>query len=130
MKQGGRWRAVAIVLALGAAYDLLFAVAILGFTRGTASMLGLPVPGDPVYLYLNGVFLVFLAGVYAVVARQPARYTALVPVFAGGRALGFLLFLWAWAGGRPSIFLALGLADLAFAVAYFGLWRRAARLSD
>jgi hypothetical protein len=130
MKQGGRWRAVAIVLALGAVYDLVFAIAILGFTRGAASMLSLPLPGDPVYLYLNGVFLVILAGLYAAVARQPQRYGALVPIFAGGRALGSLLFLWAWEGGRPSIFLALGLADLAFAVATFVLWRRAARLSD
>jgi len=130
MKRGGRWRAVAIVLALGAAYDLVFAIAILGFTRAAASMLGLPVPGDPVHLYLNGVFLVILAGLYAAVARQPARYGALVPIFAGGRALGCLLFIWAWAGGRPPIFLALGLADLAFSVATLVAWRRAARLSD
>ena len=121
---------VGIVLAAGAAYDLVFGVAILGFTRPAAAFLGLLVPGDPVYLYLNGVFLLLLAGVYAAAAREPERYRAVAPISAGGRSLGFLLFLWAWAGGRPSIFLTLGLADLAIAVATLLAWRRAARLSD
>ncbi len=123
--QGGRWRTVGIALALGAGYDLVFAVAILGFTRPAASILGLPVPGDPVYLYLNGVFLVLLAGVYAAAAREPERYRAVAPLSAGGRAIGFLLFLWAWAGGRPSMFLALGLVDLGLGVATTVAWRRA-----
>jgi len=130
MAQGGRWRTVGIALTLGAAYDLAFGVAILGFTRPAASLLGLEVPGDPVYLYLNGVFLLLLAGLYAAAAREPERYRAIAPISAGGRALGFLLFLWAWTGGRPSIFLALGLADLALAVATLVAWRRAASLSD
>jgi len=121
---------VGIVLAAGAAYDLVFGVAILGFTRPAAAILRLQVPGDPVYLYLNGVFLLLLAGVYAAAAREPERYRAVAPISAGGRSLGFLLFLWAWAGGRPSIFLTLGLADLAIAVATLLAWRRAARLSD
>ena len=130
MKQRGRWRTVGIVLAFGAAYDFVFGAAILGFTRPAASILGLQVPSDPVYLYLNGVFLVLLAGLYAAAAREPERYRAIAPISAGGRTLGFLLFLWAWAGGRSSIFLALGLADLVLAFATFVAWRRAASLSD
>ena len=125
-----RWRKVTIVLAIGAAYDLSFAVAILGLTRPAAALLGLPVPDDPVYLYLNGVFLLLLAGVYGAAAREPERYRAVAPISAGGRVLGFGLFLWAWVGGRPSSFLALGLMDLGLAVATFAAWRRAVALSD
>ena len=130
MTQGGRWRAVGIALAIGAAYDLVFGLAILGFTRPAASILGLQVPGDPVYLYLNGVFLLVLAGLYGAAAREPERYRAVAPISAGGRTLGFVLFLWSWAGGSPSIFLGLGLTDLALAAATFVAWRRAAALSD
>lgn len=130
MGQGERWRMVSRVLAVGAGYDLVFAVAILGFTRSAASMLGLQVPNDPVYLYLNGVFLLVLAGIYAAAAREPERYRAIAPISAGGRTLGFLLFTWAWAGGRPATFLALGLGDLALAAATIMAWRRSSRLSD
>ena len=130
MTHGLRWRTVGIVLALGAGYDLVFGVAILGFTRSAASVLGLQVPSDPVYLYLNGVLLLLLAGLYAAAAREPERYRAIAPIAAGGRALGFLLFTWAWADGRPTTFLALGVADLALAAMTIIAWRRAVRLSD
>jgi len=129
MTHAGRWRTVGIVLALGAGYDLVFGVAILGFTNAAAAILGLRVPEDPVYLYLNGVFLLVLAGIYAAAAREPERYRAIAPVSAGGRTLGFLLLAWAWADGRPATFLALGLADLALAAMTVIAWRRAVRLS-
>jgi hypothetical protein len=130
MTHEGGWRMVGIVLALGAGYDLVFGLAILGFTRPAAAILGLRVPDDPVYLYLNGVFLLVLAGIYTVAARAPERYRAIAPISAGGRTLGFLLFAWAWAHGRPATFLALGLADLALAAVTLVAWRRAVRLSD
>ena len=130
MTATGSWRTVGIVLAVGSIYDLVFAVAILGFTRPAASILGLVVPDDPVYLYLNGVFLLLLAGVYAAAARAPQRYQVIAPISAGGRALGFMLFAWAWSGGRPPVFLALGFADLAIGIATLLAWRRAVRLSD
>ena len=125
-----RWRKVGIVLAVGAAYDLVFGVAILGFTRPAAAVLGLRIPDDPVYLYLNGVFLVLLAAIYAAAAQEPKRYGAVAPISAGGRVVGFGLFLWAWADGRPSSFLAIGLTDLGLALATFAAWRRAVALSD
>jgi hypothetical protein len=117
------------VLAVGAGYDLLFGVAILGFTRPAAAVLGLRVPDDPVYLYLNGVFLLVLAGLYAAAARDPERLSVIAPISAGGRTLGFVLFAWAWLSGRPATFLGLGLADLALGAATILAWRRAARLS-
>jgi hypothetical protein len=125
-----RWRTVGIVLAVGAIYDLAFAVAILGFTRGAASILGLTIPEDPVYLYLNGVFLLLLAALYGAAAHAPERYSAVAPVSAGGRVLGFFLFAWAWHGGRPATFLALGVTDLLLGLLTIVAWQRAARLSD
>jgi hypothetical protein len=117
-------------LAVGAAYDLVFGVAILGFTRRAASILGLDVPGDPIYLYLCGVLLLLLAAIYAASSRDPERYRAIPPIAAGGRSLGFVLFAWAWAAEHPPVFLALGLADLALGAATFMAWQRAVRLSD
>jgi hypothetical protein len=130
MAPGGKWRMVGIALAVGSAYDLGFGVAILGFTRLAASTLGLEIPADPVYLYLNGVFLLVLGALYAAAALEPERYRLIPPISAGGRTLGFLLFVWAYRGGRPITFLALGLADLAIALATVVAWRRAVRLSD
>jgi len=129
MTHGPGWRSVGIVLALGAGYDLVFGVAILGFTRQAAAILGLSVPDDPVYLYLNGVLLLVLAGLYAAAAREPERYREIAPISAGGRTLGFLLLYWAWTGGRPVAFLALALADLVLAASTIVAWRRAVRLS-
>ena len=118
------------MLAFGAVYDLLFGVAILAFTRPLASFLRLPVPADPVYLKLNAVLLLILAAVYAIAAREPERYRAIAPIAGLGRALGFLFFLRVFAGGRPTAFLALGIADLVIGIATLLAWRRAVVLSD
>jgi hypothetical protein len=111
----------------GAVYDLGFAVAILAFTRPAAAMLGLTVPEDAVYLYLNGVFLLLVAGMYALPARDAQRYEGVVAVAAAGRAAGFVVLALCWAAGRPAAFLALALVDLAFAGAHAALLARARR---
>jgi hypothetical protein len=129
-ESAARWGQVGRVLSVGAAYDGAFAIAILLFTKPAASCLRLPVPADPVFLYLNGVLLAILAGIYAIAASDPERFRAIAPLSAAGRTAGFALFVWAWSGGRPSTFLALGFADLAIGGATFVLWRRAALLSD
>jgi uncharacterized membrane protein len=112
------------VLAVGGIYDLVFGLAILVFTHASAAILGLTVPQDPIYLYLNGVFLLILGAVYVAASREPGRYPAVAPISAAGRVLGFVLFAWAWRGGRSSTFLALGLADLSLGIATFAAWRR------
>lgn len=112
------------MLAIGAAYDVFFGVAILAFTAPAAALLGLTVPADPIYLYLNGVFLLILGAVYAAAAADPGRYPAVAPISAGGRVLGCVLFVWAWRGGGPRTFLALGLVDLALGAATLAAWRR------
>ena len=123
-------RRLGYALAFGAAYDAAFALAILLATKPAAALLGLSVPADPVFLYLNGVLLLLLAGIYAVAARAPARYRAIAPISAMGRGMGFALFVWAWAGGHPATFLGLGLADLVIGLVTVVLWRRAVALSD
>jgi hypothetical protein len=114
-------------MALGAAYDAAFAAAILVFTRPAAALMGLTVPADPVYLRLNGIFLLLLAGLYLLPAVDPVRYRGVVAVAAAGRLLGFLYLATAWLEGEPRAFLALALVDLAFAVAHTLLLLRARR---
>ena len=114
-------------MAAGAIYDLAFAAAILAWTRPAARALGLAVPDDPVYLALNGVFLLLLAGLYALCAIDPRRYAGMAPVSAAGRALGCAVMTWAWLGGRPPAFLALGVADLCIAAATLAVWLAARR---
>lgn len=118
------WRPVAAALAFGAAYDLFFGVSILTIPGSLASSLHFELPADPVYLYLNGVFLILIAGIYAAAARQPDRYPAIAPIAAGGRLIGCGFFLWAFAGGRPNAFVALAIGDLAIGLATFLAWRR------
>ena len=115
-------------MAAGALYDGAFALAILGPTHAAASLLGLIVPSDPFYLYLDGVLLLLLAGLYALPALEPRRYHGVAPVSAAGRLLGFGLFLWGWWGGRPTVFLALGACDLGIAGATLWAWAQARRV--
>ena len=111
-------------MACGAVYDLCFAAAILLFTAPAAGLLGLAVPADPVYLRLNGIFLLLLAGLYSLPAVAPRRYSGVVAVAAAGRTLGFLFFVGTWAIGAAPAFLVLGSVDLIFAVVHAVLlWR-------
>lgn len=121
---GGRFRAVGISMAAGAAYDWAFALAILAFPGLSARWLGLALPPDPVYLNLNAVFLLLLGGIYLVAARDPEGHQGVVAVAAAGRLLGAAYLAGVWAQGRPAAFLGLGIGDLAFAAAHaILLWR-------
>ena len=111
-----RWRRVAYSMGAGALYDLAFAAAILFFPGPAAALLGLSLPADPVYLQLNGVLLVLLAGLYSLPARAPLRYRGVAWIAVAGRFLGFLFFVRVWIGGHPPVFLALGLGDLGFSL--------------
>ncbi len=113
---GGRWTAVAWSMGVGAVYDLLFALAILFWTRPAAALLDLDVPDDPVYLRFNGVFLILIAGLYLLPAISPARYQGVVVVASFGRLLGFIYLGLVWWSGGAQAFGGLALADLAFAV--------------
>lgn len=118
---------MAVSMGVGALYDFVFAVAILAFTEPAAALLGLGVPGEAVYLHLNGVFLLLLGATYLLAAFAPERYQGVVAVAAAGRALGGAFFVIAWAAGRPPVFLGLALGDLAFAAVHALLLVRARR---
>lgn len=115
-------------MAFGAAYDAAFGVAILAIPHAAAALLHLALPADPVYLNLNGVFLLLLSGLYALCAVDPERYGPIAPISAAGRAVGLVLFLARWASGGEAAFLALGLADGAIGVATLLVWARARRI--
>jgi hypothetical protein len=120
-----RWAWVARSMLLAAAYDVVFAVAILFFTAPAARLLDLALPDDLVYLRFNGVFLLMLAGMYLLPASQPQRYRGIVSVAVLGRFLGFVYLGQVWASGGSPTFAALALADLLFAVVHGVLLVRA-----
>ena len=124
---GGGWVWVARSMAAGAAYDLVFAIAILGFLRPAARLLALEPPADPTYLRLNGVFLIVLALMYLLAAARPARYQGVVFVAVIARGLGAAYFaaVARLGPGPASTFLALGSVDLAFALLHATLLVRA-----
>lgn len=130
MTGGDRWRRLAVALAVGSVYDLGFGVLILAWTRPAASLLGLSVPADPVYLHLNGILLLLLAGLYAAAAADPARYRAVAPIAGAGRLLGFVFFLRVWSLGHEPAFIWLGLSDGVLGVTTLALWWRADVVSD
>lgn len=130
MTDVNRWRRVGIALAVGSAYDLGFGVLILAWTRPAASLLGLSVPADPIYLHLNGVLLLLLAGLYGAAATDPARYRAVAPIAGGGRLLGFVFMLRVFSLGNERAFLWLGVSDLLLGLLTLLLWWRADALSD
>lgn len=110
-------------LALGAAYDLGFAVLMVAAPGLASRLFGLPLPGESFYLWIMAVLLAMLAGCYLLAAHDPRRYSGVIAVAIAGRALGALAFavaaladpglggLWPLAG-----------VDLAFALSHAAFW--------
>ena len=121
------WSWTARSMAVGAAYDAAFALAILLFLDPAGALLRIPVPADPLYLRFAALLLLILAAVYVLPAREPRRYQGVVAVAAGGRFLGCLFLAWAHRRGAPAAFLGLALGDLGFAVLHAVLLRSARR---
>jgi hypothetical protein len=123
------WRTLGRVFAAGGAFDLTFGIAILAFARPAAGLLGVPLPAERLYLDLFGVLLLVLGGVYLLAARSPEPYRAVAPVAAAGRMLGCIVLVRAGLEPDRSVFVALGLTDLAIGLLTFAAWRRAIALS-
>ena len=108
-----------MTLLVGAAYDIAFGLGILLAPGPLAGLLGLPMPQDQFYLRFLSVFLFGLALYYLLPAAAPERFRPVVWVAVVVRAMGFLFLAAAWVFfTRPGIFLLLGAADLAFALAH------------
>jgi hypothetical protein len=116
-------RLLSLSLFLGALYDLSFAALMVLAPQLPARILGLPLPGEAFYLWLMAIFLLMLAGLYILAAREPRRYSAVILVAIGGRFLGAVAFAVA-AYGNPDLsgLYPLAAADLLFAIAHAGFW--------
>lgn len=114
-------------MAAGAVYDAVFAAAILFFRRPSADILGIPLPEDPAYIGLNGIFLAMLAGFYGFAARDARRYRGVVVVAWAGRLVGGCFLLWVWLDSRVGAFFALALGDFLFGLLHLRLWWEARR---
>jgi hypothetical protein len=107
-----------LTLLIGAVYDIGFGLGILVMPHRLASVLGLPIPEDELYLRFISVFLVGLALTYLLPAVDPERFRPVIWVAVVVRAMGFVFMAAAVAlFHRPGVFLLLAAGDLAFAAA-------------
>lgn len=108
----------------GAAYDVVFAFAMVVFPVYAAELLGLRLPGEPFYLWLIAVFLLMLAAIYLFAAYDPQAYRGNILVGIVGRSVGFLVLIYAAITAEPpmpGLYLA-AFGDLTFAVCHAVFW--------
>ena len=124
-----RFRLLALLrasLAAGALYDLGFAVLMVAAPEVPARMFSLPLPPLPrgaFYLWVLATLLTMLALLYLAAAYDPRRYSAVIAVAIGGRALGALaLAIAALRGPDLNGLLPLAAADLAFGAVHAAAW--------
>ncbi len=119
----GYLRLLKLSLRAGAAYDLVFALAMVAFPAFSAELLGLRLPEDPYYLWLIAIFLVMLASMYLFAAYDPRAYWGNILVGIVGRTLGFFAMLTA-AILDPTLsgLYLLAFGDLTFAVLHAVSW--------
>ena len=113
-------------LVAGALYDFGFAVLMVAAPEVPARLFGLPLPPLPrgaFYLWILATLLTMLAVLYLAAARDPRRYSAIIAVAIGGRALGAAAFAAAALRG-PDLggLLPLAAADLAFSAVHAASW--------
>lgn len=113
-------------LAAGALYDFSFAVLMVAAPEVPARMFSLPLPPLPegrFYLWILATLLTMLSALYLAAARDPRRYSAIIGVAIGGRALGALAFaIAALTGQGLGGLIPLAVADLTFSVVHAGAW--------
>jgi hypothetical protein len=113
-------------LVAGALYDLGFAVLMVVAPGVPARVFDLPLPPLPrgaFYLWILAALLTMLAVLYLAAAYDPRRYSAIIAVAIGGRALGALVFAIAALRG-PDLggLVPLAATDLAFSVVHAASW--------
>jgi len=113
-------------LVAGALYDLVFAVLMVAAPQLPARILNLPLPPLPegrFYLWIMATLLLMLAALYLAAAFDPRRYSAVIAVAVGGRAVGAAAFaVAALTGSGLGGLLLLAAADLGFSVLYAVSW--------
>ena len=110
-------------LTAGAVYDLVFAALLLAAPELPERLLGIPGPGQPVYLWLLAVLLGMLAAFYGLAAFDPVSYKGNILVAIAGRAAAAVV-LAAFALDDPALrgLHAVAAADAAFAAVHAGLF--------
>lgn len=124
-----RFRLLALLrasLIAGALYDLGFAVLMVVAPEMPARIFSLPLPPLPrgaFYLWILATLLAMLACLYLAAAYDPRRYSAIIAVAIGGRAVGALAFAVAALLG-PDLrgLLPLAAADFAFGAVHAASW--------
>jgi hypothetical protein len=113
-------------LVLGAVYDLAFALQMLFAPELPERLLHLPQPGEFFYLGIMALFLMMLASMYLLAARDPRRYAGVIVVAIVGRLAGAVLFA-AVAWREPSLqgLYVLAGGDLAIALSHALFFRPA-----
>ena len=112
-------------LLVGALYGLTFAGALVMTPHLVASLLRVPLPGQPLYLWILAVLLAMVSALYLVAAEDPRRYSAVVLIAAVGRCAGAAALAIA-ALGDPTLdgLWPAAAIELAFGLAHAWLWSR------
>jgi hypothetical protein len=113
-------------LVAGAVYDLVFTVLMVAAPQIPARILNLPLPPLPegrFYLWIMATLLLMLAALYLAAAYDPRRYSAIIAVAIGGRAVGALAFAAAaLTGSGLGGLWPLAAADFGLSVLYAASW--------
>lgn len=93
-----RWdRRQRYLLYVGAIYDGGFGIPVFLFPLWSIRLLGLPEPGSPpIWLRLDAIFLIVVALIYIVTARDPQRYLGNVLVAIFGKAVSVIFYVAYW----------------------------------
>ena len=122
---GTSLRPLSVTLRAGALYDFVFAVLSVAAPAAVTGPLGLPLPGERFYLWVQAALLAIAGACYASAARDPRAYRPIVGIAIVGRFAGFVLLGLATVG-RPDLrgLWIVAFADLAFGVAHLVTGRR------
>jgi hypothetical protein len=110
------WKTFFVVAAV---FNFAVGLPLLIMPEVMASMLGIPVPVDPLFHRLAGLLIGCFGVVYWFLAQDSARYRPLVWLGVAGKGGVVVLFTLAWlAGSVPFLAYAVALGDLAFGVGF------------
>jgi hypothetical protein len=116
-------RSLKLSLWIGAIYDVAFALVLFVAPGFAAQTMKVPMPEQPFFLWMIGLFLMILAAFYLLAAYDPISYSGNVMVAIFGRFGGFLVLAYA-AQSQPILagLLVPALVDLFFSVWHAVSW--------
>ena len=91
LSRGGRRQRT--ILHIGVVYDGGFGIPMFFFPVWSTGLLGLPQPEVPIWLRLDGIFLIVMALIYVVTARDPERYLGNVLVAIFGKIVSVFFYM-------------------------------------